>query len=153
MKLLETNLPITSITVMVQKEVAERLTALPGTKQSGAITYSIYYYCIPENVISVPKECFLPIPEVDSSVIKLTKREEPPVILKNKELFFKLIKTSFSQRRKTLLNSLPNQKILPKETLAKILQTLEIKENARAEELSIEQFASIANEIEGNGEN
>lgn len=104
MRLLEQKLPIDTITVMVQKEVAERLTALPGTKNSGAITYSVYYYSEPEVVLDVESSKFIPAPEVDSQVIKLNLRKKPVVDPIDEKLFFKLIKISFMQRRKTLIN-------------------------------------------------
>ena len=104
MKLLEDKLPIESITVMVQKEVAERLTAIPGGKNTGAITYCVSYYSEPTEVMVVPNHFFIPAPQVDSEVIHLTIRENPPVKLKNEEMFFKVIKASFMQRRKTLIN-------------------------------------------------
>ena len=108
MKLLEDKLQIESITVMVQKEVAKRLTAKPGDKLSGAITYSVNYYCNPEEIIIVPNSSFIPEPEVESEVIKLKLRREPAVKIENEELFFKFIKASFMQRRKTLINGLTN---------------------------------------------
>ena len=145
MKLLEDKLDIDSITVMVQKEVAKRLTAKPGDKLAGAITYSVNYYCEATEEIEVKKECFIPSPDVDSEVIKLVLRKEPIVNVKSEELFFKLIKASFMQRRKTFLNGVSNSKITSKEKIKDILDKLEIEENIRGENLSIEQFASIAN--------
>lgn len=106
MQLLEKKLPIETITVMIQKEVAERLTAIPGDKNSGAITYSVYYYSNPKVILNVENYKFIPTPEVDSQVIKLVLRDEPVVKPINEELFFRLIKISFMQRRKTLINSL-----------------------------------------------
>ena len=111
MKLLENRLKIDSITIMIQKEVAERIVANPGTKLSGAITYSVHYYAEPEEVTIVPNISFIPSPEVDSEVIKLVIRKEPPVELKDEKLFFNIIKASFMQRRKTLLNALVNAKV------------------------------------------
>ena len=111
MKLLEDRVNIQSITVMVQKEVADRITARPGDKLSGAITYSIDYYAEARKVAFVSKECFMPSPEVDSEVIKLILRDKPKVNVAKEELFFKIIKASFSQRRKTLLNGLVNSGI------------------------------------------
>ena len=149
MKLLEEELEIDSITVMVQKEVADRITAIPGQKNSGAITYAVYYYSVPEQVVFVPKESFIPSPEVDSAVIKLDIRKEPAVKVKNKQLFFDLVKTSFMQRRKTLLNGICNGKIVKtKEEGKKLLNKLGLQENIRGENLTIEQFAKIANELD-----
>ena len=145
MKLLEEKLPIQSITVMIQKEVADRLSAIPGEKNTGAITYCVYYYCEAEEVLKVPNSSFIPEPQVDSEVINLKIRKNPPVKLNNEELFFKLIKASFMQRRKTLLNSLSNSGIIPKEKVRELLEKLNLNENIRGEELTIEQFAQMAN--------
>lgn len=145
MKLLEEKLPIQSITVMIQKEVADRLSAIPGEKNTGAITYCVYYYCEAEEVLKVPNSSFIPEPQVDSEVINLKIRKNPPVKLDNEELFFKIIKASFMQRRKTLLNSLSNSGIIPKEKVRELLEKLNLNENIRGEELTIEQFAQMAN--------
>lgn len=145
MKLLEDKLPVESITVMVQKEVADRLTAIPGEKNTGAITYCVFYYCEPQEVLLVPNSCFIPAPEVNSEVIKLSIRKKVSVELKNEELFFKIIKASFMQRRKTLLNGLTNNGIASKEIIKKMLIDLGLNENTRGESLSIEQFAKISN--------
>lgn len=147
MKLLEENLAIESITVMVQKEVAQRLVAHPSEKLAGAITYSVQYYCTTKQIIDVPKESFLPAPEVESAVIQLTLRKEPPVQVQNKENFFKLIKVSFMQRRKTFLNGVSNSGLVSKQTLKEILTELNIPETIRGENLTLEQFAQIANRI------
>lgn len=148
MKLLEEKLDIDSITVMIQKEVADRITAIPGEKYSGAITYSVYYYAIPKQICFVSKECFVPSPEVDSEVITLNIRSIPPVEVKDEAMFFKVIKASFMQRRKTLLNGLLNGGIVQnKEEGKQLLQKLDLPENIRGESLSIEQFAKIANEL------
>lgn len=146
MKLIEEKLDIESITVMVQKEVAKRLTAEPGTHLSGAITYSVNYYCIPEEIIEVPSNSFIPEPEVESEVIKLKIRKNPPVQVENVENFFKLIKISFMQRRKTLINGVTNSKLMEKEEIKKILETLGIEERIRGENLRLEEFAKISNE-------
>ncbi len=143
MKLLEENLQIDSITVMVQKEVAERLTEVPGEKSTGAITYSVYYYAEPEMVRIVDSTCFIPEPKVKSEVIKLKLRAKPPVDVENKELFFKLIKVSFMQKRKTFVNSVSNSGIVSKEKITKILEKLNINANIRAEKLSMQDFAQI----------
>ncbi len=145
MKLLEENLDIESITIMIQKEVADRLVANPGTALSGSISYAIHYYTIPEYILEVPSTSFLPAPQVDSEVIKLTLRKEPAVDVKNKELLFKLIKIAFMQRRKTLLNALYNGKMMDnKQEIEKMLLTLGIDVKVRGEKLSLEQFAQIA---------
>ena len=146
MQLLEKRIKIDSITVMVQKEVAERITAIPGSKKSGAISYSVYYYCIPEVLLDVTKDKFLPIPEVDSQVIKLTLRNNPVVEPENEELFFKVIKSSFMQRRKTLVNGLTNNGVVKeKNTIIEVLIKLGIDENVRGENLTIEEFCEISN--------
>lgn len=148
MKLLEEKLRIENITVMVQKEVADRITAEPGEKNSGAITYSVYYYATPEEVTFVSKNSFIPSPEVDSEVIKLNIRSAPIVEVKNEELFFKVVKASFMQRRKTLLNGLTNGGIVTnKQEARELLNQLNLPENIRGENLSIQQFAEIANII------
>ena len=147
MKLLEEKLNINSITVMIQKEVADRLTEIPGGKNTGAITYCVYYYANAQEMMTVPNTSFVPAPKVNSEVIKLDIRKEPPVYLKNEEIFFKVIKASFMQRRKTLLNGLANAGIASKEKIKTILQQLELNENTRGEQLTIEQFAEIANKL------
>ena len=147
MKLLEDKLDVESITVMVQKEVAERLAAIPGEKLAGAITYSVNYYCETEKVVLVPKESFIPSPEVESEVIKLILRKNAPVEVKDEEKFFKLIKVSFMQRIKTFLNGVSNSGLINKQKLKEILEELEISENVRGENLTLEQFAQIANKI------
>ena len=148
MKLLEEQLDLESITVMIQKEVAERLIAIPGEKNTGAITYSVYYYSNAEGILEVPNNSFIPEPEVTSEVIKLNIRKEPPVEVKNRELMFKIIKNAFMQRRKTLVNALTNTKVFAsKEEGINILKDLNLDENIRAENLRIEDFANIANKI------
>ena len=149
MKLLEEKLNIESITVMVQKEVADRITAIPGEKLSGAITYSVNYYAEATNVTFVDKECFIPSPEVDSEVIKLQLRNKPKVEVENEELFFKIIKASFMQRRKTLVNGLTNSGIITDKNIIKnIFENMGLDLGIRGEKLTIEQFAKLANLIE-----
>ena len=144
MKLLEEKLDLKSITVMIQKEVAERLIATPGEKNTGAITYTVYYYAEAKKITEVPNTSFIPEPEVTSEVIRLDIRKKPPVETKNTEMMFKIIKNAFMQRRKTLLNSLTNTKIFKnKEEGTKILKTLNLNENIRAEELTLKNFAEI----------
>ena len=145
MKLLEDKLDIESITIMIQKEVAQRLLAEPGTNLSGAITYGIYYYTVPQNVIEVSRESFIPAPEVDSQVIKLNIRKNPPVIVKDEEKLFKIIKLAFMQRRKTLINALSNGNLYTKEEIKQMLEDLNIDLQIRGEKLTLEQFAQIAN--------
>ena len=148
MKLLEEKLDLESITVMVQKEVADRLIAIPGTKNAGAITYSVYYYATSEAILDVPKTSFIPSPEVDSKVIKLNIRKEAPINVKNKKIMFKIIKCAFMQRRKTLLNSLTNAKVfLNKDEGIKILNKLNLNEDIRPEKLTLQDFANITNEF------
>ena len=145
MKLLEDKLDIKSITVMIQKEVADRLIETPGGKDTGAITYSVYYYCKSEKIMEVPNSSFIPEPEVTSEVIKMTLREEPVVKLENPKVIFMIIKSAFMQRRKTLLNALTNTKVfLSKQEGLDILKKLNLGENVRAENLSIQDFANIS---------
>ena len=145
MKLLEEKLDLKTITVMVQKEVADRLTALPGTKKSGAITYGVYYYAKAEEVLEVLPQSFIPAPEVTSEVIQFKIRKEPPVFVGDDKKMFQIIKCAFTQRRKTLLNSLVNTNIFnSKEHGSKILKEDNLKENVRPEELTLEDFARIA---------
>ncbi len=147
MKLLEEELDLNSITVMVQKEVADRLIATPGGKDAGAITYSVYYYATSESILEVPKNSFIPEPEVTSKVIKLILRKTPPVSVKNKEVMFKIIKSSFMQRRKTLLNALTNTKVfLNKEEGIRILNKLDLPYDIRAEKLTLQDFANLTDE-------
>lgn len=143
MKLLEDKLNLKSITVMVQKEVALRLAEKPGGKETGSITYSINYYTNPEIILDVSKEYFLPSPKVDSAILKLNVLDKPRIKVQDEKFFFKIIKTSFLQKRKTLINSLANNSIASKETLEKILNSLNIDTRIRAEELSLEDFANI----------
>ena len=146
MKLLEEELELESITVMIQKEVADRLIATPGEKNTGAITYSVYYYADSEAIMEVPNSSFIPEPEVTSKVIKLNIRKEPAVKPKDKEKMFKIIKYAFMQKRKTLLNSLTNNGVFKNKTQGtEILNSLGIKENVRPEELKLEQFEKISN--------
>ena len=148
MKLLEEKLELESITVMIQKEVADRLIAVPGQKNTGAITYSVYYYAASEGILEVPNNSFIPEPEVTSKVIKLNIRKEPIVNPKDKEKMFKVIKNAFMQKRKTLLNSLTNNKIFAnKQQGIEILNSLGIDENIRPETLTLEQFAKISDNL------
>ena len=144
MKLLEEKLDLHTITVMVQKEVADRLTAIPGDKNTGAITYSVYYYSEAKSIIDVDKDSFIPKPEVDSKVIQFIIRKTPIVEIQNQNEMFKIIKNVFTQKRKTLLNALVNTKIITDKKIGiEILNTLNLKENVRAEELTLDDFAKI----------
>ena len=149
MKLLEDRLKLESITVMVQKEVAERLAEKPGGKESGAITYSINYFSNPSIVIDVPNMSFIPAPEVNSAVIKLDLLKEPKIIVKNEKTLFKVIKLAFMQKRKTLVNALHNGHLLEnKQEIEKMLTELGIDNKVRGENLTLEQFGLIADYIE-----
>lgn len=144
MKLLEEELDIKSITVMIQKEVAERLIAVPGDKFSGAITYCVYYYADSEKIMVVDNNSFIPEPEVQSEVIKLNIRSAPALELKDKDLFFKVVKVSFMQRRKTLMNSLVNGGVLKsKDEARKMFGELGFDVNVRGENLSMRDFERI----------
>ena len=148
MKLLEEKLDIKSITVMIQKEVADRLIETPGGKNTGAITHTVYYYCESEKIMEVPNSSFIPEPEVTSKVIKLNIRKETAVKPKDKEKMFKIIKYAFMQKRKTLLNSLTNNGVFKNKTQGtEILNSLGIKENVRPEELTLEQFEKISDNL------
>lgn len=147
MKLLEDKLNLESITVMVQKEVAERLADKPGGKDVGSITYSINYYTNPQIIIDVPRESFIPSPNVDSAVIKLDVLKEPKIKVLDEELFFKVVKFAFLQKRKTLMNSLSNSGLVSKEFTEKMLNDLEIDLKVRAEQLTLEQFGQITDYI------
>lgn len=148
MKLLEEKLDIESITVMIQKEVADRLTAIPGGKNSGAITYTVYYYATSEEVLTVPNNSFIPEPEVESEVIKLNLRKEPVIQVTDEKKFFALIKAAFMQRRKTLLNAIGNSGLnTTKEQMEQILKELEIDLKIRGEALTIDQFAKISEKL------
>lgn len=148
MKLLEEQLEIESITVMIQKEVADRLITVPGEKETGAITYTVYYYATAQGVIEVQKDSFIPEPEVTSKVITLKIRKKPPVQTKNNGMMFKIIKNAFMQRRKTLANALVNTKIFNnKEDAVQALKEIGLDENIRAEKLTLEDFANLSNKI------
>lgn len=148
MKLLEEELDLESITVMIQKEVADRLIAIPGQKNTGAITYSVYYYANSEAILEVPNNSFIPEPEVTSEVIKLNLRKEAIITPTNKDKMLKIIKYAFTQKRKTLINSLTNNKIFKnKEEGIKILKDLGIKENIRPEELTLKEFSEISDKL------
>ena len=146
MYLLENEINIESITIMMQKEVADRIIAGPGSKTFGAISLAVQYYCEVSEVADVPKEVFYPVPKVDSTVLKLSIRTEKPVHPKNEKLMFNCIKAGFGQRRKTILNSLTGAGF-SKDEIKQALERLSIEPKRRAETLSIEDFAAISDEL------
>ena len=150
MKLLEDRLPIESITVMVQKEVAERMETGPGTKDYGALSLAVQYYSEPYLAANVPANCFMPRPNVGSAVIRLTIHEEPPVQVKDEKHMFALIRASFNQRRKTLVNGIGNAAELPysKEQVAAALTKLGISETVRGEALTLADFAALSDALQ-----
>lgn len=147
MKLLEERIPADSITIMMQKEVADRIKASPGSKTYGALSVAVGFYCTVRHIANAPKEVFVPRPKVDSTVIRLDVRQERPVDLVDEKLFFETIKKGFGQRRKTLLNSLTGIRGMPKESIAAVLADCGIDPRRRAETLSMSEFADLANEI------
>ena len=149
MGLFESRVPLKSITIMVQKEVAERMQEKPGSKEYGALSLAVQYYAKPEIVVNVPPSCFMPQPKVGSAVIRLTRHSEPPVTVKSEKLLFQVIRASFNQRRKTLANGLANYGAfgLPKEELQACIEELGVPVNIRGEALSLEQFAQLSNII------
>ena len=147
MELLENGVEADSITIMMQKEVADRIKAEPGGKTYGALSVAVQYYCTVDHVASVPKEVFVPRPKVDSTVLSLTVRDERPVELIDEKVFFACIKGGFGQRRKTLLNSLTGVCGLAKEIVKEVLEEAGVDPVRRAETLSIEEFAAIANGV------
>lgn len=148
MKILEDGVECDSITIMLQKEVADRICASPGSKTYGSISVAVQYYCTVHPVASVPKEVFIPRPKVDSSVIRLDVRKEKAVELNSEAVFFAVIKAGFGQRRKTLLNALTGACGKSKEEIGGILESVGIDPIRRAETLSIEEFATLANAVE-----
>ncbi len=147
MALLEQRLPIRSITVMVQKEAAQRICAKPGSRQAGAITAAVHYYSTPRMLFPVSRGSFLPSPEVDSAVIRLDVNKEPPVEVQDEKLFFTVVRGAFGQRRKTILNTLSAALGLEKETVRELLIQAQLRENARAEELTLADFAALTNRL------
>ena len=149
MGLLEKDLPVTSITVMVQKEVAQRMQEKPGSKDYGALSLSVQYYAEPYLAANVPRNCFMPRPDVDSAVIRLTKRKEPPVTVRDPALMFRLIRASFSVRRKTLMNGLKNAGDLgfSGEALETAVLSLGKGPTVRGETLSLQDFASLSDRL------
>lgn len=149
MGLFESHVPIDSITIMVQKEVADRMQVGPGTKDYGALSLAVQYYAKPEIVLNVPPSCFMPQPKVGSAVIRLTRHSKPPVFVEDEKLMFQIIRASFNQRRKTLANGLNNfpQISLKKELIQESIEELGVSANVRGEALTLEQFAKLSNII------
>lgn len=147
MMLLEENVEADSITVMMQKEVADRIGASPGGKDYGALSVAVQYRCHVERIAEVPKEVFYPRPKVDSAILHLRMREEKAVQVASEKNFFACVRAGFGQRRKTLANALSSGLVMPKEEIRTILRDAGIQENRRAETLSIDEFARLANAI------
>ena len=147
MKLLEDRLPISAITVMVQKEAAQRICAEVGSRQSGAVTVAVNYYSKPEMLFNVSAGSFMPAPKVDSAVIRLNILKQPCVKVEDEKKFFEVVKAAFSQRRKILLNSLSSGLAIEKSRIAEILSECNLPENIRAEKLSMQSFADISNKL------
>ena len=148
MGLFESGVPLDSITIMVQKEVADRMQVGPGTKDYGALSLAVQYYAKPKIVLNVPASCFMPRPNVDSAVIKLTAHEKPVVDV-DETLMFKVIRASFNQRRKTLVNGLKNSSELDytKEEIVQAIKAIGKEENIRGEKLTLEEFAALSNSL------
>lgn len=146
MGLFESHVPLKSITIMVQKEVADRMQVGPGTKDYGALSLAVQYYAKPEIVANVPPNCFIPRPNVGSAVIRLTRYEEPPVKVQDEKKMFALIRASFNQRRKTLVNGLGNAAGInvTKEQAAEALEKMNLSPTVRGEALTLEQFAQLS---------
>ena len=151
MGLFENHVPVDSITVMVQKEVADRMQTGPGSKDYGALSLAVQYYAEPYIVANVPPNCFMPRPKVGSAVIRLTCHEQPPVNVVDEKFFFRVIRASFNQRRKTLQNGLGNDAGLPvtKQQTAEALEKMGLSGTIRGEALSLEQFAELSNILKG----
>lgn len=149
MGLFESHLPLKSITIMVQKEVADRMQVGPGTKDYGALSLAVQYYAKPEIVANVPPNCFMPRPNVGSAVIRLTKYDTPPVFVENEEFMFSLIRATFNQRRKTLVNAIGNAPNLniSKEMVAEVLLEMDESATVRGETFSLEKFAKFSNKL------
>lgn len=149
MGLFENHVPVESITVMVQKEVADRMQTGPGSKDYGALSLAVQYYAEPYIVANVPPNCFMPRPKVGSAVIRLTRHKEPPVEVKDEKLMFDIIRASFNQRRKTLVNGLNNSDKITcsKEIITEAIEKLGKGPSVRGEALSLQEFASLSNDI------
>ncbi len=152
MELFESHVPLESITIMVQKEVADRMQVGPGTKDYGALSLAVQYYARPEVICEVPPTCFMPKPGVSSSVIRLRAHEKPPVDITDEAFLFKVIRASFNQRRKTLVNGLHNAGITghSKEELAQIIEGLGFLPTVRGESLTLEEFARLSEALRNN---
>lgn len=146
MELFENGIPLESITIMVQREVAERMQVGPGTKDYGALSLAVQYYAEPEVMLTVPASCFMPRPNVDSSVIKLTRHDKPPVTVSDEKFMFDIIRASFNQRRKTLVNGLTNAAGLniTKDKVLSALEKMGLSPTIRGEALTLRQFAELA---------
>lgn len=147
MHLLESKLPVENITVMVQKEAAQRLCAPVGSRDAGAVTVAVDYYADAEKIFDVSAGSFMPAPKVDSSVIRLNVRKQPPIDLCDEKLFFRMVKAVFAQRRKTAANSISAGMSLPKETVYKAIEAAGYGENVRAESFTLDELATLANKI------
>ena len=147
MKLLEENLPVKAVTVMVQKEAAQRLCALPGTRACGAVSAAVRFYAEPEILFPVSCGSFRPAPNVDSAVIRLQIRKEPPVEVLSRKKFFATVKAAFGQRRKTILNALTSLLALPRDRVAQACQATGLHASMRAEQLSLQDFAALSNAL------
>lgn len=149
MGLFESGVPIESITIMVQKEVADRMQTGPGSKDYGALSLAVQYYADAKVMLTAPAQCFMPRPNVDSAVIKLTRHKEPTVDVKDEKLMFKIIRASFNQRRKTLVNGLKNSPeiMFSKEQILNAIEAIGKNENIRGEALTLEEFAKLTNAL------
>ena len=149
MGLFEKHVPLESITIMVQKEVADRMQVGPGTKDYGALSLAVQYYAKPEIVANVPPNCFMPRPNVGSAVIRLTRHDKPPVLVRDEAFLFRLIRASFNQRRKTLINGLSNAGIagVTKESVGTALEEMGLSQTIRGEALTLEQFAMLSDRL------
>ena len=149
MGLLEKELPMSALVVMIQKEVADRIAAKPSTKDYGALSVAVNFYCEPEVIVNVPPSSFIPQPKVSSSVIMLKMRKKPPVEVKDKKQYFTVVKAAFGQRRKTLPNALANSGAFPKDKqqIIEVLNSVGIDEKRRGETLTLQDFANIADKI------
>jgi 16S rRNA (adenine1518-N6/adenine1519-N6)-dimethyltransferase len=149
MSLFESRVPLANVTVMVQKEVADRMKAEPGTKTYGALSLAVQYYALPYLAANVPPNCFMPRPKVGSAVIRLSARKMPPVEVKDEKLMFRLIRASFNQRRKTLQNGLANSSELSysKEEIGKAIERVGLSPSIRGEKLGLSEFAALADEL------
>lgn len=149
MGLFESHVPLESITIMVQKEVADRMKTGPGSKDYGALSLAVQYYARPELIANVPPNCFMPRPRVGSAVIRLIRYEKPPVEVRDEGLMFRIIRASFNQRRKTLMNGLNNAPDLhlSKEAVGEVLEEMGLAPGIRGEALTLEQFAELSNRL------